>query len=388
MIDKTLDDHYQIARASVLFKSFYKGFPDYRDAPILTKKVLVNLLETNFDLHQESRGVYLVRSGGSTQKALVFPVDIAENLEQRRVLANALTADGVFSPATIALNMFGYADMYRTAAILDDILEKCQATTLAVSANAKYEDAYATALQFRPDFLFGTPSKLVLFAQHLKKHGQQLLIKNLLFAGEFLQPSYIKVFQKEFGTQNIYSLYGSAETGIWAWSNYSQNPSLFRVIDSIMVEIAEPGKDGFGHIIVTNLFRKRFPVFRYDLGDIGRLITKDGVTYLELKTRESGSFSLYESNYSLDDFREVLKDVDNFQIQLATNNELHVELRFLLVKALPLEESRLFINHKEAQIRDVLGYRLKHLKVSAGAEPNFYTDPVTCKTPLIADLRK
>ncbi|TWI95951.1 phenylacetate-CoA ligase [Mucilaginibacter frigoritolerans] len=388
MNDQHLSDYYAIARASSLFNSFYADYPDYYDAPILDKKVLIKLLDAHFDLQNEARGVYLVRSGGSTQKPLVFPVDIEENLEQRKVLARALTNDHIFSPNTIALNMFGYMDMYRTAAILDDILEKCQATTLAVSANVKYEDAYDTALHFKPNFIFGTPSKLFLFAQHLKKNGQKLLIKNLLFAGEFLLPSYIQVFKEYLGTTNIYSIYGSAETGIWAWSDYSNNPSLFKVIDGLLTEIINPDADGYGNILVTNLFRKRFPVFRYSLGDVGRLITINGINYLELKTREKGSFTLYESNYSLDDFKDVLEDADNFQIQLLTNSDLHVEVKFMLLKDLPEPEIKQFEVAKLKQVQDVLGYKLRHLHVLAGKELDFYTDRVTCKTPLIADFRR
>jgi phenylacetate-CoA ligase len=388
MTDQNLQDYYAIARASSLFKLFYAAYPDYRDAPVLDKKTLIKILDTRFDLHEETRGVYLVRSGGSTQKPLIFPVDIEENLEQRRVLAKALINDHIFSLNTIALNMFGYMDMYRTAAILDDILEKCQATTLAVSANAKNEDAYDTAQHFKPNFIFGTPSKLFLFAQHLKKHGQKLHIKNLLFSGEFLLHSYVQIFKDYLGIQNIYSIYGSAETGIWAWSDYSNNPSLFRVIDGLITEIINPDADGYGNIVVTNLFRKRFPVFRYSLGDVGRLVTVNDINYLELKTREKGSFALYESNYSLDDFKEVLEDADNFQIQLLTNSGLHVEIKFMLLKDLPETEIKQFEAAKLQQIQNVLGYKLKHLQVSAGKELEFYTDRVTCKTPLIADFRK
>jgi phenylacetate-CoA ligase len=388
MNNQSFADYYKIARASTLFSSFYAAYPDYQDAPILNKKTLIEILSNHFELHNETRGVYLVRSGGSTQKPLVFPVDIEENLEQRRVLARALTSDGIFSPGTIALNMFGYMDMYRTAAILDDILEKCQATTLAISANAKNEDAYDTAQHFKPNFIFGTPSKLFLFAQHLKKNGQKLHIKNLLFSGEFLLHSYVQIFKDYLGIQNIYSIYGAAETGIWAWSDYSNNPSLFRVIDGVVIEIINPDADGYGNIVVTNLFRKRFPVFRYSLGDVGRLITVNDINYLELKTREKGSFALYESNYSLDDFKEVLEDADNFQIQLLTNSDLHVEVKFMLLKDLPEPEIKQFEATKLQQIQNVLGYKLKYLHVSAGKELDFYTDRVTCKTPLIADFRK
>jgi len=97
---------------------------------------------------------------------------------------------------------------------------------------------------------------------------------------------------------------------------------------------------------------------------------------------------LYESNYSLEDFKEVLQDVDRFQIQLVTNKDLHVEVKFLLIKPLSGEQSHLFASHKKKQIMSVLGYELKHLEVLAGIDLDLYTDQVTCKTPLIADLRK
>jgi phenylacetate-CoA ligase len=383
-----LQAHYRLVRESALYSTFYESYPDFNDAPVLNKPQLIQLLHKHFNLHAETTGVYLVRSGGSTRKPLVFPVDITENHAQRTALAAALTAGNMFSPTTIALNMFGYMDMYRTASILDDILEKCQATTLALSANVAYSDAYDTALHFNPDFIFGSPSKLFLFTQYLKKNGQQLNIKNLLYAGEFLLESYIPLFEECFGTQNIYSLYGSAESGIWAWCDYTKNPSLFRFIDGIIIEILNPDAEGYGNIVITNLFRKRFPIFRYNLGDIGRLVTVEDIELLELRTRETGSFSMYEVNYSLDDFKEVLDNVERYQIQLVTNKALHVEVKFLLVKDIPEAEKAAFTAAKLSQVRKVLGWDLEHVYIEAGPDLTLYTNEVTCKTPLIADFRK
>lgn len=388
MTTTPLQDHYKIVRESKLYQPFYESYADANEAPVLNKPQLIQLLNANFDLNKEVTGVYLVRSGGSTRKPLVFPVDIAENHAQRTSLAQALTTDNVFSPATIALNMFGYMDMYRTASILDDVLEKCHATTLAVSANAANSDAYETALHFGPDFIFGSPSKLFLFAQYLKNNGQSLKIKNLLYAGEFLLDSYKPVFEEFFGTQHIYSLYGSAESGIWAWSDYSNKPSLFRYIDGIIIEILNKNTEGYGNIVITNLYRKRFPIFRYNLGDIGRLVTIEGTKYLELRTRETGSFSLYEVNYQLDDFKDVLDGAERYQIQLTTNKDLHAEVKFLLIKDVPEAERAAIAAAKVALVHKALGWVLKHVYVAVGPDLELYTNEVTCKTPLIADFRK
>jgi phenylacetate-CoA ligase len=386
MINPLLSNYYQIVRQSELFKTYYQGFEDYRDAPIMGKKELITQLNNHFDLHSQEQGVYLVRSGGSTQKPLVFPVDIAENLEQRATLATALKSAGIFIPKTIALNMFGYMDMYRTAAIMDDLLERCSATTLVASAGLPYEDACHMAQNFKPNLLLGTPSKLFLFAQYLKKHQLSLPIKNLLFGGEFLPPSHIKLFGQVFGTEQIYSLYGSAETGIWAWCNYSQSPSLFRVIEGLVVEVNEPDTDGYGSLLVSNLFRKRFPVFRYNTGDIGKWAEIDGQPYLELKGRERNSFMFNECNYELDDFNVVLADVERFQIQIMPQ-EGHTAIKFMLSIDLADNDKAAYIELKHQELYQVFGYKVKNLEVITGADLNFHTNVITGKTPAIVDQR-
>jgi len=386
MIDTLLQQYYQIVRQSELFKFFYQDYEDYKNAPLMGKKELISQLNDHFDLHREKSGVYLVRSGGSTQKPLVFPVDIAENLEQRAVLSVALKQAGVFTPKTIALNMFGYMDMYRTAAIMDDLLERCSATTLVASASLPYEDAYHMAQNFKPNLLLGTPSKLYLFALYLKKNKLSLSIENLLFGGEFLPVSHIDVFEKIFGTQQIYSLYGSAETGIWAWCDYSQSPSLFRVIDGLVVEVNMPDNDGYGSLLVSNLFRKRFPVFRYNTGDVGRWVKIDGIPYLELKGREKKSFMFNECNYELDDFSIILADVERFQIQIMPD-EGHTILKFLLITDLSNMEKEEYVELKLQKLYEIFGYEVKNLAVLAGADLQLYTNETTGKTPVIVDHR-
>ncbi|MGQ7853912.1 hypothetical protein ACUN24_06640 [Pedobacter sp. WC2501] len=386
MIYSLLNQYYQIVRQSELFKSYYLNHENYQNAPLIGKKELINLLNDHFDLHSQEKGVYLVRSGGSTQKPLVFPVDIVENLEQRAALAGALKQAGVFTPKTIALNMFGYMDMYRTAAIMDDLLERCSATTLVASASLPYEEACQMALNFKPDLLLGTPSKLFLFAQYLKKHQLSLSITNLVFGGEFLPSSHIKLFEEVFGTRQIYSLYGSAETGIWAWCDYSRSPSLFRVIDSLIVEIHAPDADGYGNLLVSNLFRKRFPVFRYNTGDAGKWLDIDGQLYLELKGREHRSFMFNECNYELDDFNIVFADAERFQIQIVPG-EGHTEIKFLLVTHFMDIAKEEYIELKLQQLYEIFGYQVKNLEVLAGSDLNLYTNATTGKTPVIIDHR-
>lgn len=384
-----LQDYFELAKKNPLYIEFYKGYDFAANAPVLSKKELMPILNTKFKLHEEKTGVYLVRSGGSTQKPLVFPVDIQENQNQRLAMAEELTKNNFFTPETIALNIFGYSDMYRTAAIMDDILEKCRATTLALSAHANYSDIEDAAHYFKPDFILGTPSKLLCFAQFLEENNKKIEIENLFYAGEFLRPNTQKLLQKVFGFQQIYSMYGSAETGIWAWSHFSKNPSLFSVIKGIIVEITDPDKDGYGTIAVTNTFRKRFPVFRYAVGDLGRWVNVNGKSFLELKSRETKSFIVCEQHYDLHELLPLTSEADAFQIQLSTNENSKEVIRLLMVQNVPKNKRYGFVAEKSSELKklfrnDEFFIEVEVLLVTAA---ELYTDPNTTKIPMLLDLR-
>lgn len=383
-----LQHYFELAKKNPLYIEFYKENDCAEKAPVLSKKELMPILKNNFKLHEEKTGVYLVRSGGSTQNPLVFPVDIQENQNQRLVMAKALTENNFFTSRTIALNIFGYSDMYRTAAIMDDILEKCQATTLALSAHASYNDMEQAANYFKPDFILGTPSKLLCLAQFLEENNQKLQIKNLLYGGEFLRPEVQKLLQKVFGLQQIYSMYGSAETGIWAWSDSTKNPSLFSVIEGIIIEIINPDRDGYGTIAVTNTFRKRFPVFRYAIGDLGRWVYQNGKASLELKSRETKSFILLEQHYDVDQFHFLTNAATAFQIQLSSKDFKEV-VKILLVQNVPQNQRVAFITEKSEALKKLLEYNEKFMEVEVllVSAADLYTDPNTTKTPQLLDLR-
>jgi phenylacetate-CoA ligase len=385
-----LQIYFELAKNNPLYSEFYKEYDLATDTPMLSKNDLIPILKTKFKLQEEKTGVYLVRSGGSTQNPLIFPVDIQENQNQRFAMAKELTESGFFTPKTIALNIFGYSDMYRTAAIMDDILEKCQATTLALSAHASYSDMQQAANYFKPDFILGTPSKLLYLAQFLEKKNEKLDIQNLFFAGEFLRPGLQKILHKTLGFQQIYSMYGSAETGIWAWSDYSKRPKLFSVIEGIIVEILEPDPEGYGVIAVTNTFRKRFPVFRYAIGDLGRWVYLDGKPFLELKSRESKSFIVCEQHYDLDELILFISEAEAFQIQLSYNDEFQEVVRLLIVQKVPVDEQQHFIQEKSGRLKELLQYneRFMKLEVLLVTATELYTDPNTTKIPAVLDLRR
>ncbi len=390
MFKKELQTYFSIVKDSSLFKEYYQNEDDIDNIAPIEKHILREVLDTKFNLQAEQTGVYLVRSGGSTERPLIFPVDIKENLYQRKLLASELTTYRLFTPKTIALNIFSYKDMYRTSAILDDILDRCYATTIALSSSSSYELMYHTAINFGANILMGTPSKLTLFANYLQENDLKLSVENLLFAGESLLPSQIKIFEDSFQTKCIYSLFGSAETGIWGWTNFTENSAAFEILDEIIVEIEDPDEEGFGNLIVTNLIRKRFPLFRYNMGDIAQLKIRNGKRILTLKSRAPKSFSIDAEAYNLNDFDQLLQDIDRFQIQLSLNSPIQTQIKFLLIKAncTTIETEKILKNITEGINRIIDSNPTTiDLKVTFVSEKELFADNTTSKTPIIIDFR-
>ncbi len=388
MKNKRLQEHFSIVKESSLFKNHYENVAINTIPSPIEKSTLRNILDENFNLQKEEKGVYLVRSGGSTDKPLIFPVDIKENLQQRKLLAEELLSYGMFSAKTVALNVFSYEGMYRSAAILDDILEKCNATTIAASSKASFEFMHTAVISFKVNFIIGTPSVLTLFANYVLDNNLKIQIENLLFAGEYLLKSQAEIITKAFHTKCIYSLYGSAETGIWGWSTYTENSTSFEVLDDVIIEIENPDEDGNGKVIVTNLLRKRFPVFRYFVGDIGRLEYKNNRQVLTLKSREAKSFSIEANSYFLDDFNVLLKSVERFQIQLHLLANLKTELKFLCIKNTS-DKATTVLKTITKQLHHILDMNATYfdLKIEFVSETDLYINTTTSKTPIIIDFR-
>ena len=384
-----LRESFGHARRHPLLRDRYPDARGIDDAPAIDKHDLLDALR-DFRPGRGEGGLYLVRSGGSTRAPLVFPVDIQENHRQREALAVALRAAGMFDDGTVALNVFGYADLYRSAAIMDDLLERCGATSLPMSAHACDADLVAAADRFRPTHLLGTPSRLSLLVRHLRGGGRTLDIPHLLYAGEFLRASQLAAMQEAFGTRRVWSLYGAAETGIWGWCDADAHPGVFGVLPGVVVEILSADADGYGDIAVTNAFRRRFPLFRYRLGDVGRRVWIDGVEHLELRARAARSFQFGELKHDLDDIAVFAAGAERHQLWLETGEDGRecVRLKLVIPEGEGLAEDAL--QQRSLGLRTLLqcSARVAEVHVECVAPDALRIDPATSKMPDLVDLRR
>jgi phenylacetate-CoA ligase len=362
------------------------------DWPILTKPELNLRLAAVRRDSDERGGIYYSRSGGTTSGQPVYvPADIAENHEQRRRLARRLAADGVLSPRTVALNLCPMVRMYRTLEIFSEFCECCGATVLPMAAIAEDTEIYEHAALFAANTLLGMPSRLLAFARSVQENQRSCPVDTVVFGGEPLQPGKRRFLREVLGVKRFSGLYGSAELGVIAWQpGLSEAPVYQFPRDLVHLEIVGPDADGFGSLVATNLVRQRFPLVRYQTGDVGRVVAEGAETVsIELRGRQSDSFLIGDEFHGLADFADVFQDFAEFQIQLRFDEGLHKDvIRFCLNAG---------DRQPNAQERSVLTGRINDrldnreatyaTEVTFGGPEGLVRSRETLKTPAIVDLR-
>lgn len=385
-----LDRIVEAARAHPFYRDALRGVGRFEDAPILKKPALYERVERVLRDPSLRRGLYLSLSGGTTTgRPLSFPTAVEENRRQRRLLASRLAASGIFGPGSVVLNLFPCLGLVRSLEIFTDLGERCGATVLPVSAHAENAEAWDVAARFGATMVAGMPARLLDFARCKARSGQVLALESVLFAGEPLHPPKLRMLREVLGARRFDAIYGSAEMGIVAYQAEVCDPPLYRVPrDLLHVEVLEPDGDGFGNLVVTNLVRVTHPLLRFDTGDVGRLV--DGTAdeaLVELRGRQTDSFSIGGNYYHVGDFAPVLGRFVQYQIVLAFEpGAARDRITFRLVGEPTDSADR---DRLLSQIRDLLGTEDREFLTDAAFVSPEALDrtPGTQKVPLIVDRR-
>jgi len=322
----------RIAAAHPLYGSATGGASELNQWPMLQKSDL----HSKFASLQENMprsywsGIYWSPSGGTTSVdglPTFFPTDVKENHLQRRILSERMGGlDGydacqILSPDIVALNLYSGSDMYRAMEISTEQCDWAGATSLPASFECSDDKAAKLATRFSANALFGAPPRLMQFAmsvQAQRKEQQQeqqprLQIDRIFWACEPLQASKKKLLQDTFGVKHFNSVYGSAESGVWAFQpDWLEEGAFLFFPDMMKVEIVNPEEDGTGLIVVTNLIRERFPLIRYRMGDVGRLEVREHAGkqwhVLILKGREPQQFMIGSDYFLLTEVESAWMD--------------------------------------------------------------------------------
>ena len=324
--------------AEVRDSPFLAGHADryehFADLPVIGRAELRSLIERNFDLRRETSGVYLLRTGGTLSEALLVPIGIDENRRQRQAMADHLRAAGVFTPTTVGVNLFNYKHLYRSASIFDDLLERCDATSIGLGAITPDEFVVNFCRLLHPDIAVGTPSRLFQLALYVGAHGHEVAIPRVVFGGEVMSTDYLDEIRRSLGVQQVHGVYASVENGSWGYCDFLRDGPMYRIVEEIVhVEVEDPDDHGVGNLVVTNTIKRRFPVLRYRNGDRGRLVTRDGQRHVELEGRGQYTFRVDHRSMTETDFAPVVAGAAGYQIQLSLDADHRTRVDVLLVPA-------------------------------------------------------
>lgn len=136
--------------------------------------------------------------------------------------------------------------------------------------------------------LLGYVSALEHFIRYAEKNKIERIKANIVSVITMSEGLHkeTKIKLEKFFECPVVSRYSNLENGIIA--QQERNSELFLVnTASYYVEIFHPTKEELlpngelGRIVVTDLYNYAMPIIRYDTGDFGILIEKDGKTYLQ-----------------------------------------------------------------------------------------------------------
>lgn len=222
---------------------------------------------------------------------------------------------------------------------------------------AALEKVYQRAVRFRCEVLFGYPSALTLFAQHVAGRGRrsELRLRAILTTAEVLYPDHRELLQRVFACPVI-NEYGSSECGYLAgecrWGH------LHIAAENVLIEFERGATadgdddDTASEMVVTDLTNFAMPLIRYRIGDLGapgqecpcgrglpalRLSvgrTEDVVTLPDGRKVDGSVFGtvieeLTRQGVAVKQFRAIQHRLDHIEVLVATDHTEHQALRQL-----------------------------------------------------------
>ena len=245
------------ARAAV--HPFYAGLPS---GGVLLKADLYVAVESALrDRRAEVvNGVYWSPSGGTSSGVpLYFPTDTAENHAQRRLLAEDMRSFDIFDARTVAVILHGGSHMYRSLEIFTELVELCGGTPLPLGYSCDNKTVVEMARRFGANTLTGTPSRIAQLAQYVISTGNDVRFEHIHYSSEAMSQARLDFIQEALGPARITSVYGSAETGVYAFkpADVPVNQFIFDARGTHIDIVHDDGENtddvSSGNIVVTCL---------------------------------------------------------------------------------------------------------------------------------------
>lgn len=243
----------------------------FREIPVLTKDIIREKAD-EIVVRPKPHFLTQAKTSGSTGKPLKFykdPIGRASTyaaMYRGHIWHGADIGDKEARLWNVPTNRLEKVNFRATDILLNRIRQSTNETSDRIFINF-----FKAMEEFKPKYLMGYPSLILLYANFLQREGLDGKGFQLIFVkctGEIITDYQRDVIEEVFGCPCI-SEYGAAETGVISFECPSRNNHI--ISNSVFAEFLV-GNSGFKKapqkLIITNLYNYCFPIIRYDIGDL------------------------------------------------------------------------------------------------------------------------
>jgi phenylacetate-CoA ligase len=238
--------------------------------PILSRETLINEFENILDKeyrYLKRKELQLIQTSGSTGQIVNVLWHPAELMQSNMCLWRYRKKWYDIIPANKQCSFVSGTQIGSTITTSNDsfisrVNNRLDLCVISFNDNTlkKYYEAIS---EFKPDWIYSSPSALLLFVEYCKKNKLKKIssLKYIELATEQVMNSTYN-YIKDYFNVPVSIMYGAKEVNGIALSCPYDN-KLHVIQDNVFVEQTEQNE-----ILVTSLKNKIFPIIRYKLGDI------------------------------------------------------------------------------------------------------------------------
>jgi len=210
-----------------------------------------------------------------------------------------------------------------------------------------------------PDLLVIFPFVLLQLCININKYNIKITHypKNINLSGEFLLNCSLNFCKKTFINSNIENTYGAVEFGEIA-HQVNDDKNTFEVFNQFCYLENKDDK-----IVVTSLINNTFPIIRYIMEDIGKIVNKNGKQYItNLIGKNTNQIIINENKFtSLDvdkliDFVNISDNIISIVIEYDNHS---IDINYIIYKVYNRKEQEIIIDNTYYFMSNYF-YRMKY----------------------------
>ncbi|KVM74839.1 phenylacetate--CoA ligase family protein [Burkholderia stagnalis] len=402
------------SRARFLFHkirqlSYYRGstFPDtlarFSDVPVLGKAEL----EAHSPPHGRGMGagalptgeVLVSGSSGGKKRYIPYSQHDWQSMLQEAV---QMLYDSGLTPGDKVVNTLYGGHLYGGMLTSSQELAQMPVESYTVGQNVTPEELVHLRQAFGVNVIIGIPSLLETLLSGAKRIDPAFRIDKVIYGGAAWQESRKRWLRDEFGTSVVRSILAANDGAQIGYQSADLGGAAHLLVDDYnYVEIVDddgkPLPDGQqGHILITNWQKFDYPLVRYRISDVGRIVPHPQGRVLEYLGRSDGLIIVNDRQALYhQDVADALTHVPIIQLQLSIRRHQQFEtlrvniespesldtaaLRQHLIDTLPALQSHGMVSEQLLQFE---------VEVVQVARDTLVRSPVSGKVRLVEDLRE